>query len=428
MIPMNIVKSALISSCFLLAPVGASADLATAKTALRQGEFVTAIENAKAISRQYPMDALLIASKSYLSLRNFKAAEEFARAAVTLNEKSFAARFLLGEALYYQGKLLAAEYQFRRALDLSPNAVTQRQTTQALRKIKSEQTWKAVGSVGLAPSNNIGKQADKDTDPEGQNGWSVDDDAVSGVGVSATLNLEQRFGSKTTNKPWTLGASFYANEYKDESFSSRGKTAYLKYNFPKIGNSRQSVKVSRGVYEYGGSVTGTSTKLSLRYNGEVNLRLDRSWETSKIVGDFVDYTTLAVGLSDRIFASRNAVMFLNLDAKHRESDNALIDNKSFTVGLSGTYVPPQTPWVIGGSVSYSWASWSQAPGGPIFAGLYPEPRKDRTWNASVSVQNNDLSFYGFTPYVRYSLLDRDSNSIFQTVKSHDFFIGVKNAF
>ena len=137
------------------------ADLKAAQTALGAGDFVAALKEVQPVWQTHPLDAALITVRSTLELGRPDLAEKVARDALTMKPDSYAALLLLGSALQRQDKVIAAEYYFRRALDVSEDARAKELSRNVLRSLQRQKNWLVDGTFGIVPTSNVGKVSDE---------------------------------------------------------------------------------------------------------------------------------------------------------------------------------------------------------------------------------------------------------------------------
>ena len=125
---------------FLASPLLASNDLKQAQDALSTGDYKAAIQYAVPVWKTYPLDAALLTSRAALELGRADLAEDTARLALKMDTDNFAARILLGNALFRQDKKTEASIVLRRALDLAKNEREKRLARGLLHQISQLQS------------------------------------------------------------------------------------------------------------------------------------------------------------------------------------------------------------------------------------------------------------------------------------------------
>jgi tetratricopeptide (TPR) repeat protein len=122
---------------------------------------LAALKEVQPVWQTHPLDAALITARSTLELGRPDLAEKAARAALTMKPDSYAALLLLGSALQRQDKVIAAEYYFRRALDVSEDARAKELSRNVLRSLQRQKNWLVDGTFGIVPTSNVGKVSDE---------------------------------------------------------------------------------------------------------------------------------------------------------------------------------------------------------------------------------------------------------------------------
>ncbi|MGC6528733.1 MAG: surface lipoprotein assembly modifier [Paracoccaceae bacterium] len=60
--------------------------------------------------------------------------------------------------------------------------------------------------------------------------------------------------------------------------------------------------------------------------------------------------------------------------------------------------------------------------------MFDNVRHDLEWIASAGIRNSNVSYFGFTPTLRYTYQNRKSTVSLNTIQSHDLFFGISIAF
>ena len=106
-----------------------------------------------------------------------------------MDTDNFAARILLGNALFRQDKKTEASIVLRRALDLAKNEREKRLARGLLRQISQLQRFKLNGTFGFVPSSNVGKViSEEKVDLIFGVATITSEDPTTGVGMFGGLN------------------------------------------------------------------------------------------------------------------------------------------------------------------------------------------------------------------------------------------------
>lgn len=404
------------------------AGLKEAQTALVQKNYTLAIQEARSIRGTHPVDAILIEARSLLELEQPAKAEALIRPLVNASPKFYAARMLLGSALMAQGKKISGEFQYRRALDVAKNDKEAKMARQVLRNVQSRRSFSLNGTFGLVPSTNVGKATTNET-VKLTFGESIitSDKAQSGTGVHGSISVARNIFLENGYK-LSLGVSGYERRYKNEQFNQNSRSFSINLNDMRKSRNTAGMFLRYSRYSFGGDpyssviATGISTNYCMTRDCKA-LRTSLQFDKTTLVdASAPESTGLKANITLDLLAKSNFRLSFNSELQRRTSDNVNYDYKGVTTGLRGVYVPQNSPWVITGGVNRSLKKWSD------IAPLFTTRRFDLAWEYSLSIKNPNLSYFGFTPVLDYSYSDRKSSIEFYDITSHDFFIGVTNAF
>ena len=113
---------------------------------------------------------------------------------------------------------------------------------------------------------------------------------------------------------------------------------------------------------------------------------------------------------------------LGLGYTNRFSDAADVGNQEIKIDLGWRPIFQTSPYVRNFNFSLSFAKWKD------LEITFPEKRRVRERKISLNLSNPNVSYFGLTPSLNYTFLDRDVNIEMFRVRSHDMFIGLTNAF
>jgi len=113
---------------------------------------------------------------------------------------------------------------------------------------------------------------------------------------------------------------------------------------------------------------------------------------------------------------------LGLGYTNRFSDAADVGNQEIKIDLGWQPIFQTSPYVRNFNFSLSFAKWKD------LEITFPEKRRVRERKISLNLSNPNVSYFGLTPSLNYTFLDRDANIEMFRVHSHDMFIGLTNAF
>ena len=120
---------------------------------------------------------------------------------------------MLGSALQRQDKVIAAEYYFRRALDVSEDARAKELSRNVLRSLQRQKNWLVDGTFGIVPTSNVGKVSDEKKVKTVLGEFDITSQSERGLGIYGGLYL-------TRQTPLANGARFdFGVNLYDKAFS-----------------------------------------------------------------------------------------------------------------------------------------------------------------------------------------------------------------
>jgi hypothetical protein len=121
-------------------------------------------------------------------------------------------------------------------------------------------------------------------------------------------------------------------------------------------------------------------------------------------------------------ASASHQFNLGLGYTNRFSDAVDVGNQELKIDLGWRPIFQASPYILNVNVSLSYAKWKE------LEITFPEKRRVHERKISLNLSNPNVSYFGLTPSLNYTFLDRDANIEMFRVRSHDMFIGLTNAF
>ncbi|MDC0537624.1 surface lipoprotein assembly modifier [Planktomarina temperata] len=115
-------------------------------------------------------------------------------------------------------------------------------------------------------------------------------------------------------------------------------------------------------------------------------------------------------------------MNLGLGYTNRFSDAVDVANQELKIDLGWRPIFQASPYILNVNVSLSYAKWKE------LEITFPEKRRVHERKISLNLSNPNVSYFGLTPSLNYTFLDRDANIEMFRVRSHDMFIGLTNSF
>lgn len=413
--------------------------LPEAQQALITQQYEQAISIAQDISGTYPVDAALIQARSYLELGQLDHAKHFANAAIQMVPNTAQPRVLLAMIHMREGHKRRANITLRRALDLAGSAQERAGISQLLRQLNKDIRFKLTGGVALMPSTNIAKTTSAETVTTlaiGGSGltteqYNPDQELKSGIGLNLwvgaayviplsrdgqiSYNFNQNWvrysSSEFNSEVWNVGASVRF------PLSSSGQSYTIGAKHTQNFDHEEQVYHSNMIYlNWRQPLDGRPSPISKRA-----LNWNLSHEAVRRT-DGRDFDLQNLGLTYQWPAKRNGFWHLGLSRTNRESAAVNLANAKTTLSGGRRYVFNQSGLILDINASLSRAKWDD------IEPLFPEIRWENDTNASITVRRPATSFFGLTPYFRWSYLNRRSNQNIREVQSHDLFMGLSNAF
>ncbi|MGV6840148.1 MAG: tetratricopeptide repeat protein [Planktomarina sp.] len=422
-----------------LASFSYAATLPDAQRALMTGQYPQAIVMAQEIEGQYPVDAALIRSRSYLELGQIEQAKAYANLAIQMVPDAAQPRVLLAMAYMREGKLRRADLTLRRALDLAQSPQERAGITQILRQLNKDIRFKLSGGFALAPSDNLANATHATTVTIAATGtttaFNATDSIEGGVGLNVWGTLSYVVPLQREGKVTFFGSQS-SKRFQEKHFNHDTWAYGMDVRLPITQTGQQfnfSIKRSdyyraginkslSDIYQIGmvHPMDGRPAHLS-RKNVSVFARyMDTKLEYLNI-GTTIDYYTTSWGVNYVWPAGRNGSWRLGFTSADRRSRSSTIANRQYTVHGGRRFEFNKSGLLVDMSASLKWAQWKR-----LEFALVPRWEKDT--NISITLQRPKTSFYGLTPFMRLSYLDRQSNQNIREVQSHDVFIGFQNAF
>lgn len=413
-----------------LAPVASTADIAAAQNALLARDYATAIELAKTSHSSAPYDAALVTARAYIELGQPDKAIEFAHYAIRLVPNSFAGRMLLATAQRNSGQTIASEIQFRRALDVADTENERAIARGAMRLVENTKRWSGSLSFGIAPTTNVTKSSSSERtgttfDYLLDNGYTVTSSVSSATGVFYGATVTRHFrGPAGAGLEFSLGQ--VRREYKDTDNNSTTTTFSARSTTPqtRLGQSfatfsyvtsdfaqERYTNTTSVTFGHGFQSVGTAT-------GRVSVGIDQI-DYVRSDGQVIKYRYAA---SHDIYKSAPVSLSLSLSGYRSVSESIAYTSKRTDVGINVALHPQQTPWRLNLSVNRGWENWDEK------QSFFLYRRQDTDVTATVTVQNQNISFLGLTPVISLTEQRRDSTVDQYDLNSRDYFIGITNAF
>ena len=150
--------------------------------------------------------------------------------------------------------------------------------------------------------------------------------------------------------------------------------------------------------------------------GAVHARLDIVDQPSLL--SYENTYRVNVGL----WNNKNTTISAELRGSRQISEDPAYMNVGKGLSILSTYNPPATAWVLDAALSFNEKQWRKR------SGIFDNVRHDLEWIASAGIRNSNVSYFGFTPTLRYTYQNRKSTVSLNTIQSHDLFFGISNAF
>jgi len=410
----------------------------------------------------------------------------YSEATALLTQKPFTVLELEIERLYLLGRIAVREKRFERAieifrgiLDRYPNLpkirmelamaymVTEQwyradyhmrlaaadgslppEVKQAVQRylyiIRQNKNWNLWFNFGMAPENNInnavgGEECITYSQVYGHFPYPLcrklpEPEKAMGYNLGFGGDYEFKFGEH-----WRLKSDFalVTNLYDKSEYDIYYLTASTG---PRYVFSRGDVWLAATGYKmyYGGDSYRDSLGLKLETNYDFLPRLSGNlslhWKPTYYDGDRAEYMDGEVrGVNARLVyyfnASLYAVLKGGLDKEDTKEDAYSNLKKTVGVGFGAEiplgfriYVEPTFTWT-----NYDGGRWTVAD--TVNGSEYTQVVEEiLTQRYSVSLSNNKITFWGFTPVVTYSYTDRDSNIKSRSYDSHDIGFTMQQRF
>ncbi len=414
-------------------------DLRAAQTALAQGQYDQARANALAIQNQHPVDAALIYAKASLELGLLDDAERAANEAIRLAPALADPRVMKGLIRLRKGQPRRALFHLRRGLDLSRIDLERTRIRQILRNTQAQLRLQFFGGVGLAPSSNVAKvTSETEFDPTSLAGGNLNGAFNPGISAESGVGAQFWFGANYRLYSGPAGglnvvARLGQSDYQGSEFDNRQLTTALTWTLP---NARQTAQTQIGL-QSGRFMHETSD--DYRFLGiSIDHRIPLGASTLRtaqqtlafsykrlgyrydVAGLHFDQNTYGLGYARQ--TSPRTRWSVDLTVQDRQAISASIANEQVGLTVGTRRAIGTSGWVTDISASLRYARWDGLEFG------FAEKRWERDLGLSVGFENPNISYFGFTPSVRFSALERTSNQNIREFDSQDIFIGFQNAF
>lgn len=343
---------------FLASPLLASNDLKQAQDALSTGDYKAAIQYAVPVWKTYPLDAALLTSRAALELGRADLAEDTARLALKMDTDNFAARILLGNALFRQDKKTEASIVLRRALDLAKNEREKRLARGLLRQISQLQRFKLNGTFGFVPSSNVGKvTSEEKVDLIFGEATITSEDPTTGVGVFGGLNAtyEQPLPGKLS---YNFKLNTYDRLFEDKQFNVKTRGYSTRFFIPISRTASSRLTYSFSQFTYGGEPYSDTRSLS--YSFSKRLRSGRNITLGAVHArrDIVDQPSLlSYENTYRVYVglwnNKNTTISAELRGSRQISEDPAYMNVGKGLSILSSYNPPATAWVLDAALSFN---------------------------------------------------------------------------
>lgn len=414
------------------------ADVRQALAALQAGNWTEALRLADTIDPRLPFDRAMIIARAKAELGDLDGALQAAETAKALRPSDSGARALEGLILARQGQNTTAMIALRRSLDLARTPQEKALARQFLRQVQAQNPWRLTGSFGIAPSNNINK-ATTATSILVNNIFGSGTvltplsggQAVSGNGVALSFNLSRTW-ARPDRSAWTFGLGAAAKLYEEHDFDEVTKSANLAYQFAPTRRTVSTLSYRYADKTYGKSDFSITQSLDytlrqqlapLPGQGPHGLTWSLGYDDQERFDNALrDNTTRRAGLTYFWTPTPTMQWTLGVQVEDRTSQANDIASDRVSVNLGVKAAPGGGPWVIEAKLTQALGRWDRR------ELLFPEVREDNETSLEVSLQNNNISYFGLTPTISVTRLERASNLGLYDISSTDVFLGVSNAF
>ena len=422
--------------CMLSSPL--LADLTTARIALQTRQFELALAQAEDLAATHPFDSAMIAARAHVELRQFQDARTAATRAQRLAPKLAGPRILKALALHGLGQPRRAMFHLRRALDLSTERNERLMVTRLLQQIQAGLAVKISGGLGIAPSSNINKisYSTTHTSINPLTGtlqtipWTAREPQRSGSGLRLWSGLsytlpKTQFGTQSTS------LNLSADVYNEPRFNRSSLSFNHRLTLTPVAQHQTTLtQAFTAVHKFNALESRIfsstwSRRYALRDPQNPRQVALRDWTIGADIitrPDGKDSRVLKTSLRHYWPASASHQFNLGLGYTNRFSDAADVGNQELKIDLGWRPIFQASPYILNVNVSLSYAKWKE------LEITFPEKRRVHERKISLNLSNPNVSYFGLTPSLNYTFLDRDANIEMFRVRSHDMFIGLTNAF
>lgn len=374
------------------------------------------ILNAKPYNQlELEIERLYILAEIYNRKGNLKKSEEIYRYILNYQPNLTNIRLSLAKLYYKQENWYRADYHFRLALTdktLPPEVKDNINT--ALYFIRQNKNWNLWFNFGLTPDNNInngqtGKQCINSP-------WGILCNTLPpperAIGLNSAIGLNYEY-KLSDNLRLRNELSIQKNTYDKKQYND----LYLSYNFgPKYvykkGETFLALTTNRRYaaskyYSYSiGAKLDTNYDITNKLNGSIGLAYSPTFFVE--YGDSLNSNSYSINYSlNYNINAKRYILFKNGYDFDRPKDTKYSNNRiNYAIGF-GTLMPYGFSLYIEPSISHTFYNNEN-----YFVKDFAYKKlkeKDLTERYSISISNNKIDFYGFTPNLSFTFTKKHSN-------------------
>lgn len=303
------------------------------------------------------------------------------------------ARLELARALYEQGKDIAAEWHFRRALaENLPEPVVGNVNTY-LQSIKQRKRWSLDVSAGLLPDTNINRGPSADQVQLFGLPFVLDQQAKQKSGVGASIFVNGEYDAPLSERTrLRSGASFFRNDYPTGKFDDMQVKPYLGPQV--IGAWGEASLLGFAVKRWYGNAPyyeGAGARAEFGWNATQRYRLDVGLEFAKLHfprREFLDGYQLDLSTGHTYWLTPSSYVRGILGGGYQETRLNAFQNKYVRGGVGyGRDLPWGLSVYLEPSVIQFWFDGT----------TFGQVRNDTFVVASLTATKRDWDFFGFAP-------------------------------
>lgn len=403
--------------------------LVAAQRFLEQGKAAEARKVLDQLHAHFPRDNQVEFLLGLLAMAegNYAEAQRLFRRILVRDPGAVRVRLELGRAFFLEGDDANARFNFRLALadNQLPEAVRANVDTY-LAAIRQRRNWTLEATFAIAPDSNINSAPTIQTVDIFGLPFDLDPNArqTSGVGVIASLGGEYR---QPVNE-WLaarFGARAHRADYEGVDFDDQLFEGFL------------GPRVSLGPWDVSLLATGSYRTYALDpLNKTIGARLE-------VRRDFGPELSLQLSLEQSnvtYFTNNNLsgpLTSLFMSGSYGLSTTSFIRALAFgnrQEARSASFSNSETGFAVGyyKDLPYGFSFYVQ-PGltrtrYDAGTAIFPETRRDLTWQVRTNILNRRFDFHGFSPMVGYVFQERASTVDFYDYTRHRFEIGVTRVF